>query len=138
MQSEVMAGQYLDVLEQARGGASVERALRVARYKTAKYTIERPLQLGAELAGADERITAAYSAYGVPLGEAFQLRDDVLGVFGDPAETASRRATTCARASAPCCSRWPRSAPTRGRRPVLEPVSATRRSMPPASTRSGR
>ena len=87
MQSEVMAGQYLDVLEQARGGASVERAMRVARYKTAKYTIERPLQLGAKLAGADAQITAAYSAYGVPLGEAFQLRDDVLGVFGDPAET---------------------------------------------------
>lgn len=87
MQSEVMAGQYLDVLEQARGGASVDRALRVARYKTAKYTIERPLHLGAALAGADDEITAAYTAYGVPLGEAFQLRDDVLGVFGDPAET---------------------------------------------------
>jgi geranylgeranyl diphosphate synthase type I len=75
------------VLEQARGGASVERALRVARYKTAKYTIERPLQLGARLAGADDEITAAYTAYGVPLGEAFQLRDDVLGVFGNPAQT---------------------------------------------------
>jgi geranylgeranyl diphosphate synthase, type I len=87
MQSEVMAGQYLDVLEQARGGASVERALRVARYKTAKYTIERPLQLGAALAGGGPDVTAAYTAYGVPLGEAFQLRDDVLGVFGDPAET---------------------------------------------------
>jgi geranylgeranyl diphosphate synthase type I len=87
MQSEVMAGQYLDVLEQARGGTSVERALRVARYKTAKYTIERPLQLGAALAGAGDEVTAAYTAYGVPLGEAFQLRDDVLGVFGDPAET---------------------------------------------------
>ncbi|MEP7055980.1 MAG: polyprenyl synthetase family protein, partial [Actinomycetota bacterium] len=47
MQSEVMAGQYLDVVEQARGTGTVETALRVARYKTAKYTIERPLQLGA-------------------------------------------------------------------------------------------
>ena len=87
MQSEVMAGQYLDVVEQARGTGSVESALRVARYKTAKYTIERPLQLGAELAGAGRAVITAYSAYGVPLGEAFQLRDDILGVFGDPAET---------------------------------------------------
>jgi len=87
MRTELMAGQYLDLLEQARGGGSVERALRVVRYKSAKYTIERPLHLGAALAGADPSVFAAYSGYGLPLGEAFQLRDDILGVFGDPAET---------------------------------------------------
>jgi geranylgeranyl diphosphate synthase type I len=87
MRTELMGGQYLDLLEQARGGGSVERAMRVVRYKSAKYTIERPLHLGAALAGADEAFMAALSAYGLPLGEAFQLRDDVLGVFGDPAET---------------------------------------------------
>lgn len=87
MRTELMAGQYLDLLEQARGGGSVDRALTVVRYKSAKYTIERPLHLGAALAGADEGIMAAYSGYGLPLGEAFQLRDDILGVFGDPAET---------------------------------------------------
>ena len=87
MRTELMGGQYLDLLEQARGGGSVERALRVVRYKSAKYTIERPLHLGAALAGGGEEVAAAYSAYGLPLGEAFQLRDDVLGVFGDPAET---------------------------------------------------
>ncbi len=87
MRIEVMAGQYLDVLEQARGGRDVTRALRVARYKSAKYTIERPLHLGLALAGGPAELRTAYSAYGVPLGEAFQLRDDVLGVFGDPAET---------------------------------------------------
>jgi geranylgeranyl diphosphate synthase type I len=87
MRTELMAGQYLDLLEQARGGGSVERAMRVVRYKSAKYTIERPLHLGAALAGADAGLMAALSAYGLPLGEAFQLRDDVLGVFGDPAET---------------------------------------------------
>ncbi|MFM2437664.1 MAG: hypothetical protein RLZ55_475 [Actinomycetota bacterium] len=87
MRTELMAGQYLDLLEQARGGGSVERALRVVRYKSAKYTIERPLQLGATLAGADLTLVAGFSAYGLPLGEAFQLRDDVLGVFGDPALT---------------------------------------------------
>ncbi len=87
MRTELMGGQYLDLLEQARGGGSVERALRVARYKSAKYTIEKPLHLGAVLAGAGPEVLAAYSAYGLPLGEAFQLRDDVLGVFGDPSET---------------------------------------------------
>jgi geranylgeranyl diphosphate synthase, type I len=87
MRAELMGGQYLDLLEQARGGGSVERALRVARFKSAKYTIERPLLLGAALAGAGPTLVAGYSGYGVPLGEAFQLRDDVLGVFGDPAAT---------------------------------------------------
>jgi geranylgeranyl diphosphate synthase, type I len=87
MRAELMGGQYLDLLEQARGGGSVARALRVARYKSAKYTIERPLHLGAALAGAGPDVLAGYSGYGVPLGEAFQLRDDVLGVFGDPAQT---------------------------------------------------
>ena len=87
MRTELMAGQYLDLLEQAMGGGSVDRALTVVRYKSAKYTIERPLHLGAALAGDDPAIREAYSGYGLPLGEAFQLRDDVLGVFGDPAET---------------------------------------------------
>jgi len=87
MRTELMAGQYLDLLEQARGGGSVERALRVVRFKSAKYTIERPLHLGGALAGASPALLEAYSAYGLPLGEAFQLRDDVLGVFGDPEET---------------------------------------------------
>jgi geranylgeranyl diphosphate synthase type I len=59
----------------------------VVEYKSAKYTIERPLHLGAALAGADGAVPAALSAYGLPLGIAFQLRDDVLGVFGDPAKT---------------------------------------------------
>jgi geranylgeranyl diphosphate synthase type I len=90
MRTELMAGQYLDLLEQAAGTGSVAGALRVVTYKTAKYTIERPLHLGAELAGpraADPGLIRGYSGYGLPLGVAFQLRDDMLGVFGDPAET---------------------------------------------------
>ena len=87
MRTELMAGQYLDLLEQARGGGSVERAMLVVRYKSAKYTIERPLHLGAALAGAAPDVMEAYTGYGLPLGEAFQLRDDILGVFGDPEET---------------------------------------------------
>jgi geranylgeranyl diphosphate synthase type I len=84
MRVEVMCGQYLDVVEQARGGGSVERALRVARFKSAKYTIERPLHLGAALGDGTPELTAAFTGYGLPLGEAFQLRDDLLGVYGDP------------------------------------------------------
>jgi geranylgeranyl diphosphate synthase, type I len=87
MRTELMAGQYLDLLEQAVGGGSVASALRVARYKSAKYTIERPLHMGAALGGGSAEAVAAYSGYGLPLGEAFQLRDDVLGVFGDPSVT---------------------------------------------------
>jgi geranylgeranyl diphosphate synthase type I len=87
MRTEVMAGQYLDVVEQARGATTVERALRVARYKAAKYTVERPLHLGAAIANAGRDVVAAYSRYGVAVGEAFQLRDDLLGVFGEPADT---------------------------------------------------
>jgi geranylgeranyl diphosphate synthase type I len=87
MRTELMAGQYLDLLEQARGGGSIESAARVIRFKSAKYTIERPLHLGVALAGGGQDLMDAFTAYGLPLGEAFQLRDDVLGVFGDPAET---------------------------------------------------
>jgi len=127
MRTEVFAGQYLDLLGQAAGDETVAGALRVVEFKTTKYTIERPLHLGAALAGADlagagadlagsaggplaagalagspaggapardggpaggdGSLAAAYTAYGLPLGIAFQLRDDILGVFGDPAQT---------------------------------------------------
>jgi geranylgeranyl diphosphate synthase type I len=91
MRTQLMGGQYLDMLEQALGGTpqggTAERALTVIRYKSAKYSIEHPLLLGGTLAGAPRSLLDAYSASGLPLGEAFQLRDDVLGVFGDPAET---------------------------------------------------
>jgi geranylgeranyl diphosphate synthase, type I len=87
MRTEVTAGQYLDMHTQATGDNSTARATKVARFKSAKYTVEHPLLLGAALAGAGPAVTAAYSGYGLPLGEAFQLRDDVLGVFGDPART---------------------------------------------------
>ncbi len=87
MRAEVTIGQYLDVLTQATGDYSIEQAGKVARYKSAKYTVERPLLMGAALADAPAAVRAAYSGYGLPLGEAFQLRDDVLGVFGDPGQT---------------------------------------------------
>jgi geranylgeranyl diphosphate synthase type I len=85
--SEVIAGQFLDVSVQARGIADVDAAMTVLRYKSAKYSIERPLHIGAALAGGGEEQRRLLSSFGLPLGEAFQLRDDLLGVYGDPAAT---------------------------------------------------
>ncbi|GHF86067.1 geranylgeranyl diphosphate synthase type I [Amycolatopsis bartoniae] len=87
MRTEVLAGQYLDVHMQVTEDASPEAALRVSRLKTAAYTVERPLHLGAALAGADVAQVAALREFGRDLGIAFQLRDDLLGVFGDPSVT---------------------------------------------------
>ena len=83
MRTELMAGQYLDLLEQVRGNTTVESSRTVIRYKSAKYTIERPLHMGANIAGASSHHQQILSDYGLALGEAFQLRDDVLGIFGD-------------------------------------------------------
>jgi geranylgeranyl diphosphate synthase type I len=92
MRAEVIAGQYLDSLAQAQPwgsdpAADEERARAVIRAKSARYSVEHPLTLGAALAGADDDALLGCADYGLPLGEAFQLRDDLLGVFGDPAET---------------------------------------------------
>jgi len=89
---EVNVGQYLDLVGTAQGGtmpgqAGVDQARRIGQYKSGKYTIERPLHLGAALAGRLDDMEGPLSAYGAPLGEAFQLRDDLLGVFGDTAVT---------------------------------------------------
>ncbi|PUA80576.1 polyprenyl synthetase family protein [Nocardioides currus] len=85
--TEVIAGQFLDVSVQARAHADVDTAMTVLRYKSAKYSIERPLEIGAALAGATARQVEELGGFGLPLGEAFQLRDDLLGVFGDPTAT---------------------------------------------------
>lgn len=92
MRTEVMLGQYLDMLEEHswRGRAEADmlsRAHRVVVYKSAKYSVEAPLALGASLAGGSLAQLAALREFGLPLGVAFQLRDDLLGVFGDPAVT---------------------------------------------------
>ena len=87
MRTEVLGGQFLDVQGHASSDSSPETALRISRYKTAAYTVERPLHLGAAIAGADDTTIAALRRYGTDLGIAFQLRDDLLGVFGDPAVT---------------------------------------------------
>ncbi len=84
---EINLGQYLDLVGTARADRDPSLARRIARYKSGKYTIERPLHVGAALAGRLAELRPALSAYGDPLGEAFQLRDDLLGAFGDPART---------------------------------------------------
>ncbi len=93
MRTQLMAGQFLDVVESARPwdglpeAERVTRAQRVIRYKSAKYSVEQPLLIGAMAAGVDGAALAALSRYGLDLGHAFQLRDDLLGVFGDPTTT---------------------------------------------------
>jgi geranylgeranyl diphosphate synthase, type I len=99
MRTEVTCGQYLDMVAQAhplrqRAPAigslrpTIELALddasRVVEYKAARYTVQRPCQIGAALGGGDDELYFALGAYGSPLGRAFQFRDDLLGVFGDP------------------------------------------------------
>ncbi|MFE3068688.1 polyprenyl synthetase family protein [Streptomyces sp. NPDC059247] len=87
LRTETLVGQYLDLTATGRPTADTGSAWRIIRYKTARYTIEHPLCLGAALAGANLVQLRALSAYALPLGEAFQLRDDLLGVFGDPGRT---------------------------------------------------
>jgi geranylgeranyl diphosphate synthase type I len=87
MRTEVLGGQYLDVFVQSTGDTSARAALQIDRYKTAAYTVERPLHLGAAIAGADPELLACYRRFGADIGVAFQLRDDLLGVFGDPTVT---------------------------------------------------
>lgn len=92
MRTEVTAGQYLDILEErawiARSESEMrELALRVVVYKSAKYSIEAPLLIGAAIGGASAAQSSALAEYGLPLGVAYQLRDDLLGVYGDPEVT---------------------------------------------------
>ncbi|MFH8715771.1 polyprenyl synthetase family protein [Streptomyces zaomyceticus] len=83
---DLVAGECLEILHTGTG-PDTAASLKVIRYKTAKYTVEQPLLIGGALAGASERLREGYSAYGLPLGEAFQLRDDLLGLFGDTRQT---------------------------------------------------
>ncbi len=87
IRTEVMAGQYLDIVAEASAAESIASAMNVDMFKTACYTVTRPLQLGAAAAADRPDVQAAFGQFGTDLGVAFQLRDDVLGVFGDPEVT---------------------------------------------------
>ena len=86
---ELNVGQVLDIVGGVRNDRRLDKAERICRYKSGKYTIERPLHLGAVMAAPDRaaELLPALSAYGLPLGDAFQMRDDVMGAFGDPGVT---------------------------------------------------
>ncbi|SDU73968.1 polyprenyl synthetase family protein [Gordonia westfalica] len=83
MRDEAYAGQYLDMLSQTEDHTDADRTERILRYKSARYSIGQPLRLGGTLAGAGAELLADYDRIGLSAGEAFQLRDDILGVFGD-------------------------------------------------------
>ncbi|GCA97833.1 geranylgeranyl pyrophosphate synthase [Mycolicibacterium sp. NCC-Tsukiji] len=87
IRTEVLGGQYLDIVAESSGADTVASAMNVNLYKTASYTVTRPLQLGAAAAADRPDVQKIFHAVGTDLGIAFQLRDDVLGVFGDPAVT---------------------------------------------------
>ena len=92
MWNEVTMGQFLDIHEEScwpivPNDQRFERAMTVVTYKSAKYSMEAPLRLGAALAGGSADQREQLAAFGLPLGVAFQLRDDMLGVFGNPDET---------------------------------------------------
>lgn len=89
VRTEVTCGQYLDVVAQAqplhpeRLQDNIDQVRRVVEFKSARYSVRRPVQIGAALGGADAALQQALAAYGSPLGRAFQYRDDLLGVFGE-------------------------------------------------------
>ncbi len=87
IRTEVLGGQYLDIVAESSAADTIESAMRVNTFKTASYTVTRPLQLGAAAAADRPDVQAVFGEVGTDLGIAFQLRDDVLGVFGDPAVT---------------------------------------------------
>lgn len=87
IRTEVLGGQYLDIVAESTGADSIDSAMRVNMFKTASYTVSRPLQLGAAAAADRPDVQAVFHQAGTDLGIAFQLRDDVLGVFGDPSVT---------------------------------------------------
>jgi geranylgeranyl diphosphate synthase, type I len=102
MRTELAVGQFADLINDARGFPSLDKVLEVSRRKSGNYTVRRPLEMGAAMAGCGERALRMLAGFGDAIGEAFQMRDDVLGIFGSPAVTgkpigsdiAERKATT--------------------------------------------
>lgn len=102
MRTELAVGQFADLVNDSAGFPSLGDVLDVARRKSGNYTVRRPLEIGAALAGCDDAVLGALGRYGEAIGEAFQLRDDLLGVFGAPERTGkptgtdliARKATT--------------------------------------------
>ena len=139
MRTEVLAGQLLDLVAAAapttRSGARRPPTRCVInRFKTAAYTVERPLQLGAALAGAPPDTVAALRSYGADIGVAFQLRDDLLGVYGDPAVTGKPAGDDLVEGKRTLLLATARA--RAGRRPACSP-SSTPESVRPAQMSTG-
>lgn len=86
LRKEVVYGEYLDVLGEKKGVIGEEKIMKILEYKSGKYTVERPLHLGAALAEGPEEVFEIFSQYGIPLGISFQIKDDILGMFGEEEE----------------------------------------------------
>jgi geranylgeranyl diphosphate synthase type I len=82
MRTELAVGQFADLASDARDLPSMDMVLEVARRKSGNYTVRRPLEIGAAMSGCSDRTISGLGRYGGAVGEAFQLRDDLLGVFG--------------------------------------------------------
>ncbi|MHA7651385.1 polyprenyl synthetase family protein [Mycobacterium sp. ML4] len=87
MRTELAVGQFADLVLDLRRLPTLDAVLNVARLKSGNYTVRRPLEIGAAMAGCSDRTLARLGEYGSAVGEAFQLRDDVLGIFGSPSTT---------------------------------------------------
>ncbi|WP_082133019.1 polyprenyl synthetase family protein [Mycolicibacterium obuense] len=93
MRTELAIGQFADLVNSSHALPTLEEVLDVLRRKSGNYTVRRPLEIGAVMAGCDDDVIDALSAYGAAIGEAFQLRDDLLGVFGTPSLTGKSAGT---------------------------------------------
>lgn len=87
MRTELAVGQFADLTLDIRNPPTLDAVLNVARLKSGNYTVRRPLEIGAAMAGCSEHTLARLGEYGSAVGEAFQLRDDILGIFGSPSTT---------------------------------------------------
>ncbi|GAC1406251.1 MAG: polyprenyl synthetase family protein [Mycobacterium sp.] len=87
MRTELAIGQFADLVNDARGLPTLDKVLDVSRRKSGNYTVRRPLEMGAAMAGCKSQLLATLGGYGDAVGEAFQMRDDVLGIFGSPTVT---------------------------------------------------
>ena len=88
---ELAVGQFADLVNDAGGFPTLEQVLDIARLKSGNYTVRRPLEMGAAMAGCSRHVVTVLGCFGEDLGEAFQMRDDVLGIFGSPALTGKPR-----------------------------------------------
>lgn len=93
MRTELAIGQFSDLVNSSHTLPTLEEVLDVLRRKSGNYTVRRPLEIGAAMAGCDDAVIDALSGYGAAIGEAFQLRDDILGVFGTPSLTGKSAGT---------------------------------------------